>query len=58
MPAFTKPAPPDLVRGTFERDGKLHEYAYMAARATIFDQELVTWANRREAELESKRAAA
>ena len=50
----------ELIRGTFVEkvvDGRevLGEYAYMASRATIFDQDLVNWANKREAELKAKR---
>jgi len=32
------------------------EYAYMAERATIFDQELVAWAERRAAALKPRAA--
>lgn len=59
-----QPEKPELIRGVFytfegpagERAVR-HEYAYMAARATIFDQELVNFANRRDAELKAKRSS-
>ena len=54
---------PEIIRGTFytfegpNRDQPvLHEYAYVAARATIFDAELVTWANRRDEQLKRRTA--
>jgi hypothetical protein len=47
--------PEDLVTGTFTTivDGKpvLNRYAYVAKRATIFDEQLIAWANRRDEEL-------
>lgn len=48
-----------MVSGSFTRTVNGVEvesgYAYMAQRSTIFDAELVAWANRREAELRAKR---
>lgn len=52
---------PLMVSGTFTRTVNGVEvvsgYAYMAQRSTIFDHELVAWANRREAEIRAKRSA-
>jgi hypothetical protein len=49
-----------LIRGaSYRKAGKKLvklEYAYLAAPATIFDEQLIEWANRREAELKAKRA--
>jgi hypothetical protein len=58
----TKLAGPEMVRGVFRAmvDGKeVFHYGdlYMAARATIFDAELIAWAERRAAELKRERAA-
>lgn len=54
-------AEPTLVSGAFVRmvNGIALElsYAYMAAPATIWDGELIAWANGRDAELQSRRAA-
>ena len=53
---------PILIRGVFRTmvDGKkVFHYGdlYMAARATLFDADLIAWAERRAAELKRERAA-
>ena len=56
----TRAPEPLMVSGTFIRTVNGIEvvsgYAYMAHRSTIWDQELVNWANRRDAELKRRAA--
>lgn len=53
--------PPTLVRGSSQRkvNGKVETlaYSYMARAATIWDEALIAWAERREAELRRKHEA-
>ena len=52
---------PTLIRGlSYRKVGKKiveYRYAYMAARSTLFDEQLIEWARRRDAELNRERAA-
>lgn len=60
LATFERSRPPDLVVGHFETivDGKIvrHDYAYIAKRATIFDEQLIAWANARDEHLKKIRA--
>lgn len=55
-----QPNEPVMVSGTFTHTVNGVEvvsgYAYMARRATIWDAELVAWADRRDVELKRRRA--
>jgi len=51
---------PTLIRGSYtvKLNGKdvVREYAYTAVRSTLFDADLIAWAEHRAAELKRERA--